>query len=331
MNTPVLNRLEMNTSVNTFLPSMIEELVLLENIAPGKTALCALLEVIREDVGAIDIKSNIDKLIVEVQTNRECLSILIPPQRLFELLLQIDFKQQVGLVDDVLAQHRTVAFLVHGEPDCGQELLVNRLFRLTSGWRNNSPIKHDVTHNAAYRSTKSLWKQLGRSFSLPSDAKPEQIIDRICDRWQTQDVVLIFEKIDCMPAKVLCAWLQELWEPLVERGKLKPPQPETHLIMFLVDNCGSVCQSQVMLAKQFHEPEYPRIPLHLPPVSPFPLEILKDWLRDIKVYHDLHLPTSLTYQRLWEESDKGVPQFVYEEICRHFDLSWEGDLAKWLI
>ncbi|ODH02276.1 hypothetical protein A4S05_24955 [Nostoc sp. KVJ20] len=94
---------------------------------------------------------------------------------------------------------------------------------------------------------------------------------------------------------------------------------------------GSVCKSQVMLAKEFNEAEYPRIPLYLPPLSLFPPDILKDWLRDMKVFRDLQIPADLTYQRLWEKSDNGIPQFVYEEICTHFDLSWEGGLAKWLI
>ena len=60
--TSVLNRLAMNTPVDTFIPTMIEELVLVGNIAPGKPALCGLLEVIREDVG-VDKKAKIDELL----------------------------------------------------------------------------------------------------------------------------------------------------------------------------------------------------------------------------------------------------------------------------
>ncbi|MDF5725784.1 MAG: XRE family transcriptional regulator [Rhizonema sp. PD37] len=326
---PVLNRLSWSLPVDAFIGDMFVKLVEFGEISPGKPAICALLKVIREDVG-VDIQATIDALIIEFLQPAEIVRVSAPPYLLFELLLQMDFKQQVGLVEDVLEQHRTAAFLVHGQPDCGQELLVTRLFRIKSAWKNNSPIKNDVTNNAAYRSTERLWRQLARSFLL-RDTKPEQIIDRICDRWQTQDVILIFEKVDCMPPNVLVGWLQEFWEPLVERGKVNPPLKDTHLLMFLVDNCGSVCKSQVMLAKQFDEPEYPRIPLYLPPVSPFPTDVLKDWLRNMKVFSDFHIPADLTYQRLWEKSDNGIPQFVYEEICTHFDLSWEGDLAKWLI
>ncbi|MBD2205546.1 XRE family transcriptional regulator [Calothrix sp. FACHB-1219] len=332
LGTSVLNRLDWSLTTDSFIVDMLVKLGDFSEITPGKPAICALLEVIREYVG-FDDQANIDALIVEFLAPATTRTISTPPHLLFDLLLQMDFKQQVRLVEDVLEQHRTAAFLVHGEPDCGQELLVNRLFRIKPAWKNNSPIKNDVTNNAAYRSTERLWKQLARSFVEPIDTKPkpEDILEKICDRWQTKDVIFIFEKVDCMPPKILEDWLLEFWEPLVNKGKLDPPEKDTHLLMFLVDNCSNVCKSQIKLAKQFDEPEYPRLPLYLPPVSPFSTDVLKDWLSDMKVFRDLQIPSDLTYQRLWEKSDNGIPQFVYEEICTHFDLSWEGDLAQWLI
>jgi len=328
INTPVLNRLEMHTSVNTFIPNMVKELIEFGKIpSSGKLAICGLLEVIREDVGE-DKQLRIDELIEEVQTQRECLPIPKLPQQLFEFLLKIDFKEQVILVHDALRQHRTVAFLVHGEPYYGHELLVTRLCRMTSKSGNASPIILDVSNKSANYCAKILWRQIGRSFRLPADAQPEEIIDRICNRWQTQDVVLIFNKVNLMLPEVLCALLQDLWEPLVERGKLKPPTQETDLVMFLVDNKGSVCQSEVMLAKQLNEPDYPRIPLQLPSLSSFKSDILKDFFIDIITSKDLDVPASLTYQGLLEKFNQGIPEDVYEEICSHFRLSWEGDLAK---
>lgn len=62
MDTPVLNRLVLNTPVDVFITSMVKELVDFGKIATGKPALCALLEVIREDVG-VDIKARIDELL----------------------------------------------------------------------------------------------------------------------------------------------------------------------------------------------------------------------------------------------------------------------------
>src|SRR4028119_1708640 len=62
MDTPVLNRLVLNTPVDVFITSMVKELVDFGKIAPGKPALCALLQVIREDVG-VNIQARIDELL----------------------------------------------------------------------------------------------------------------------------------------------------------------------------------------------------------------------------------------------------------------------------
>lgn len=66
MDTPVLNRLVLNTPVDVFITSVVKELVDFGKIAPGKPALCALLEVIREDVG-VDIKARIDELLQQLR------------------------------------------------------------------------------------------------------------------------------------------------------------------------------------------------------------------------------------------------------------------------
>jgi hypothetical protein len=47
INTPVQYRLNLNTPTNQFIPNLVNELVAFGEIAPGKPALCALLEVIR--------------------------------------------------------------------------------------------------------------------------------------------------------------------------------------------------------------------------------------------------------------------------------------------
>jgi hypothetical protein len=64
-NTDALN-LIWNEPVNIFVPHMVQELVAFGEITPGKPALCALLEVIREDVG-VDTQDSIDKLLQQIR------------------------------------------------------------------------------------------------------------------------------------------------------------------------------------------------------------------------------------------------------------------------
>ncbi|MEC4819860.1 MAG: XRE family transcriptional regulator [Scytonema sp. PMC 1069.18] len=326
INETISKRIAWNTSKDIFITDMVKILDIYGEVTPGKPALCALLTEIRKDVG-VDIQIDIDKIITELT------GVKTPPHLLFDLLLHMDFKQQVRLVRQVMELHQTAAFLVHGEPYYGQQLLVTRLFRLKSEWKNISPIKINVSHNGAGRSVPLLWRQLTSWFGLPKDAEPKQIIQRICDRFSTQDVIFIFYTIDYMPPKVLAVWVEEFWGTLVTQveANCPPTQQGRHLLMFLVDNSGSVCNSNILLAKQFDEPEYPRIPLHLPPINPFPVDVLDDWIEMVMAMQTIEIPTGLTPKTLLEMSENGIPEFVYEEICCHCGHSWEGGLAKWLI
>ncbi|MCF2149849.1 WD40 repeat domain-containing protein [Desmonostoc muscorum LEGE 12446] len=67
--TPVQYGLNFNTPTNEFIPNLVNELVSFGEIALGQPALCALLEVIRQDVGE-DIQIKIDNLLPEIK--REC-------------------------------------------------------------------------------------------------------------------------------------------------------------------------------------------------------------------------------------------------------------------
>ena len=253
------------------------------------------------------------------------------PPFLFELILQIDFKEQSRQFKEFIELHRTAGFLVHGDRGFGQQFLVNRLLRLKRGWQNQSPIKIDVSSRGVLKNIPTLWRELTDWVGLPKDSEPRKILDKICDRFQTQDVIFIFYTVDYMLPGMLSQWLQEFWEPLVARAKQNMPKQETHLLMFLVDNCGNVCHSTVRLAEELEHPEYPSIPLRLSPASPFPTDALDEWIDMAITFREVQFPNGLTSQVLLERSNNGVPQYVYEEICKCWGISWEGVLAKWLI
>jgi nucleoside phosphorylase len=66
MDTPVLNRLVLNTPVDSFITSMVTELVDFGEISPGQPALCALLEVIRQDMG-VNNRVKVDQLLQQLR------------------------------------------------------------------------------------------------------------------------------------------------------------------------------------------------------------------------------------------------------------------------
>ncbi len=252
---------------------------------------------------------------------------------LFHELLNADFKNQVSLVKEVIQKHRTAAFLIHGKQHCGQQLLVTRLSHLKPKWKNISPVKIDFSQRAVGGRLPYLWQQLTSWFGLPKDAESNQIIERVCDRLLTQDVIFIFDRVNEMQPKVLSGWLQEFWEPLVARVEENCPAipRDTHLLMFLVDNQGSVCQWNILLTDKFNEPEYPQIPLNLPPINPFTLDVLDELIDRVMTIPKLQISAELTCQILFEKSENGIPEYVYDEICDFCGHNWEGGLAKWLI
>lgn len=244
---------------------------------------------------------------------------------IFDLLLQVDFKQQTNIVREVMKSYFTAGFLVHNEPECGLEFLLAKLFRMKPSLKNNKPIVFDV----GYRNIERLWTQLGRYFHVPTNSTSE-ILDKICDRWQTQDVVFIFNKVDCLQPEVLSAWLEEFWEPLVTIGKENPPQKSTHLFMFLVDHGGKVHQSNINVSKTTSPLIDPRIPLCLPPVNSFPQEIIEEWITEVVMQRsDIEIEfDKLTSEILFQKSCQGIPQFVFEEICSFFSIDCEKVFAQ---
>jgi len=250
-------------------------------------------------------------------------------QLLFDLLLKLDFREQVRLFRQVIQRHQVAAFLVHGRPDYGQHVLVNRLLRLSPGWQNGQRISINLASPGMGKSIHSLWRQVASKLGVSTSTAPALIADKVCEWWQTQDVIFVFHTVDYMPPAFLSAWIEEFWQPLVmaAHANLHRTQRETHLLMFLVDYSGCVCNWDVALAQQPDQPEYPRIPLHLPPAGRFPPDVLDVW---IDMAAEM-LPVGLTAQVLLEASENGIPQIIYHIICDHCGLSWEGELAKWLV
>ncbi|HEY9800840.1 MAG TPA: caspase family protein [Leptolyngbyaceae cyanobacterium] len=237
---------------------------------------------------------------------------------IFDLLLQVDFKQQTNIVKKVMKSYFTAGFLVHHAPECGLEVLLAKLFRMIPSLKNK-PIVIDV----GYRDIERLWTQLGRYFHVHPISTSE-ILEKICDRWQTQDMVFIFNKVDCLQPEILSAWLEEFWQPLVNIGKENPPKKSTHLFMFLVDHGGKVHQSNINVSTT-PQPLDPRIPLYLPAVDSFSLEILEEWITEVVMQRsDIEVEfDKLTSEILFQKSCQGIPQFVFEEICSFFSIDCE--------
>ena len=255
---------------------------------------------------------------------------------LFDLLLQLDFSEQVKLFKRVLQNYSVAAFLVHGKPACGQQSLINRLLRSVSGWETAKRIRVDLNSNGIGKSSRALWYQLACHLQVPDSSRLPEIVPTKVSEWlETQNVIFLFYGVDYMPSACFSELIQKFWHPLVERIQQQMPRgkPQKHLVLFLVgyvgyEDKGQNCYSDELLASQLNHSAYPKLPLVMPPVGFFPPDIMDSWL-DCAIAAKV-LPSGLTAQMLLEECDNGVPLFVYEKICHHCGYRWEGGLAKWL-
>jgi hypothetical protein len=247
---------------------------------------------------------------------------------LFDFILRIDFREQVRTALQIISEQRIASFLVHGEPEHGQRILVNRLLRLSKGWETGQCLSIDVGSSGIGQSIRALWSQVAKRLGFQTPAGPQEITGRICEWLKTQDVIFVFHTVDYMRPEALAKWLQEFWCPIVESAReiMTPTGPDTRLLLFLVDYSGYISSSNVALAKEVAHPEYPRIPLQLPPTQKFPEDILEHW---IDTAADL-LPSGISTQALLDASDNGIPQLVFEQICSFCGMNIEGTLAKWL-
>jgi hypothetical protein len=250
-------------------------------------------------------------------------------RRLFKSLLQIDFEEQQEEVTNALklqqSLKRAAAFLIHGEEKFGQEILVHRLSQLPE-LRNGRRIKIKM---ARMDDVSDLWNAVAAELTGGSNQvsylSPDQVMALVIECLKTQHLIFIFTEVHRSCIGFMPELIEQFWQPMVDIVNLK----ETYLVMFLVDNKGKTCKSGMPLAWQVCQPEYPKVPLHLPPTTRFLHKKISQWLQ-MAVAAEI-VPESLSVETLLNESQGGVPELVYQRICYHCDCSWEGGLAQWLI
>jgi hypothetical protein len=249
-----------------------------------------------------------------------------PEQLVFDSLLKIDFKEQFRLARTVMqCPHPFAAFLIHGQPAHGQQALLKRLFNLSPNAANAQKIYRDLSSYCG-QNIERLWRELAQKLQLAPDSNPQEIASKVWEEWlPTQDVIFMFDRVDDLESDSLCYLLDRFWQTFVtvapKNIEIQPDSPR--LLMFMVDNKGQICNS-IDLAEHFPHPQFPQLPLRLPPTCAFPADELEDWVD--RAFEDKVLFKRLDIQELLAATNNGIPQYVYEEICYHLGYTWNGGL-----
>lgn len=282
-----------------------------------------LADTLREDLDDL-LKQTQDALLFTAN-----LSTSANHHKLFDLILRLDFNDQARLARQVIESHRIASFLVHGQPDCGQRLLVTRLSRLLPNWQTAQRLNIEAGSNGTGKSSHSLWRQVAYKLSLPYNTPPIEIAEKVCHWLDTQDVIFIFQTVEYIPQQILAEWMRDFWQLLIShvRPHLHTTKRETRLLLFLVDYTGCVCEWDLPIEREFNLADYAGMPLQLPPAIHFSNEVLDTWIS----FAADDLPSNTTAKSIVELAGNGIPQIILEQICALCGVSWEGELTRWLV
>ena len=180
-----------------------------------------LLKLRRESAIAAgaSVQFQLEKEVEQVEANltkvgqqQEDLDRLSSDGRLYQALLKLGYRKQVQTFRKFVHSYPVAAFLIYGGMEYGQRWLLNRLVvQHTRDSIAGKVVKVNLTRVARKSDVASLWRELGGRVGLGRQGTIPEIVERVYQWWQTQNVLLIFYEVDCLPESFLEQLLCEFW------------------------------------------------------------------------------------------------------------------------
>ena len=264
---------------------------------------------------------------------------LFKRETLYKVLLGLDYINHVSLFRRFLNKKQAAAFVIHGSPEdteCSLQLLLKRLLGVMIQGRTSFPLqKTKLSCRVRRRDVSALWRELGREFGANYDDSPDEIAVKVCERLQTEHVILLFDDLDRL--NDINQFIQDLWLPLVKVAKKHLYQTNScQLLMFLVDYNGCVINSTFECIDEDTATWESHIPIRLPMVSQFSVDVLTEWVRFVVDDLPDEFITQDNYEEytvkfILQDGNHGVPDLVMKRICGiwGYDLHDEGT-SRWL-
>ncbi|MFN6518144.1 MAG: trypsin-like peptidase domain-containing protein [Nostoc sp. CreGUA01] len=265
-------------------------------------------------------------------TALDCIWPIIDSKQLYQTLLKLGYRQQVRLFRKLIGIHSVAAFLIHGSPEYGQRWLLNRL--VSQYLPNNftgKVVKVDLARRVHRNDVNALWRELARRVGLNSKALPAEIIRCVANWWMTQNVLLIFHDVDCLPKKSFQELIYQFWLPLANQAR-EELKADNHykLLMFLVDYQGLVGEWDTPFVEKL-DSTWNAHPVRSPKIEEFSDDDLSEWIDN----ECANLPPEfkneeIIIQEILNNSEEGIPELVLQEICDRCGCDWYEELEKWL-
>jgi hypothetical protein len=273
----------------------------------------------------------------EIAEQMENLNTVAGSDKLYNALLKLGYKEQVLSFKKFIKGLSIGAFLIHGSLDYGQGWLLNRL--VTQHVRHGTMGKKVVIQLdriARRRDIGALWRELGGRVGLRGEHTPSDIVQRVFQWWKTQNVILVFHDVDCMPESYLQELVEEFWLPLASQARASPSPTKYQLLMFLVDYEGCVGCQDTMFVEQIEPTWEPKIPIKLPSITPFEDRVLIDWIETVQMEFDTLPLVEIINEiedlakEILQKSNNGIPELAISEICYMCGSNWYEEKERWL-
>lgn len=283
------------------------------------------------------LKNQIQQVEAELVETSHCLDEINQASEdgnLYQVLLKLGYRKQVQIFRKFVRNHPIAAFLICGRLDYGQRWLLNRLVvQHTRDSIVGKVVKINLSRVARRVDVAALWRELSGRTGLGRHGTITEITNRVYQWWQTQHVLLVFHEVDFLSETLLNELLQNFWVPLaMQASKKSRAEIPYKLLMFLVDYDGRVGDWNVLFAEDLDSRWQPGIPVKLPLINEFTESELVNWLEfsadDLPI--DWIDKIDETAQNILDNSDNGIPEPAFGEICRWAGSDWYENEEKWM-
>jgi hypothetical protein len=303
------------------------------SLASGYSGSPVVDEITGNVLGVVSHKQGDKKGIAIAIAELERIWNVIDSDKLYKILWKLGYQEQERKFFQIIKNQSVSAFLIHGSVAHGQRWLLNRLVeKYLPETITGRVIKINLSRKGRRTNVQALWRELGGRCGLRGRPfSPEEIAERVYRCWQTQNVLLIFHDIDCMPEDYLQRLIRDFWTPLAEKAReMSSEKCEYKLLMFLVDYTGVVGNLDAIFSDKI-DPDRPYHPIKPKKISQFTDETLNQWMMDkytelpIELTHDF----DDTVKVILENSEDGIPEYVLAEICDRCGFNWYDEVERW--
>jgi hypothetical protein len=258
---------------------------------------------------------------------------------LYQALLKLDYSKQARLFEEVVNNCQIGACLIHGLPDSGQKWLLNRLIQeVPNGNTSNFVRTISFSRRTQDGSMQSIFKEICRQLQLPLNSSIKKIHKQLFDLWQGKTVILIFNELHGIePSKreeYIESFLNQFWQPLADLAKEGTTSKNYRLLLFLVDSEGYTSDWKMThpeeLLLELPEGWEPEQLIKFRAIEPITRGELATWLEKHLCSQNLLEFTETLADEILANSENGIHQYVFEEVCLRCNLQWEEQESLWL-